>query len=118
MQARSRSSNSIAVFAVALLVLTMRAPGAAAVRLELDDSAATDPKFGATYRAAYAVEVEDNGVPFRRFTVHVPDSTALPEAQRAGRFLAQVWRAANRRLGTLPSGLRRNTVDVWMTRTG
>jgi hypothetical protein len=118
MQVRSRSSSSLVLFALALIAFSVRATAATGVRLELDATVSADPKFGVTYRAAYAVEVEENGVLVRRFTIHVPDSTALPEAQRAGRFLGQLWRAANRRLGTLASGLRRTTVDVWMTRTG
>lgn len=77
-----------------------------------------DPRDRAAYRAVCYAYVADGGMLVRRFAVHVPDREALPFARRAARFLALLWGAANRRFGTLASGLRKTTVEVWMTRSG
>jgi hypothetical protein len=79
---------------------------------------ASDPKEQNSYSTACYVYLDENGLLIRRFTVHVPDREALPYARRAGRMLALIWGSANRRFGNLASGLRRTTVDVWMTRAG
>jgi hypothetical protein len=120
MRIRSSSSSSLVGFVLTALALCGAAGASASndVQLVAETTAAADPRFGVSYRTAYRVEIDENGALFNRFTVHVPDSGGMPEAQRAGRFLAQVWRAANRRFSTLASGLRRTPVDVWLTRTG
>jgi hypothetical protein len=88
------------------------------VRVASAESAALDPRFNVAYKRVVEVHVEENGVPFRRFNVHVSDAEGLAEAQRAGQFLGVIWNAANRRFGNLTGALRRTPVDVWLTRTG
>lgn len=125
MRIRSRLSNRplrVSVCLVAFLTTSCRPllayPTAPQVRLTTEVSSAVDPHFGLAYSRACAVEIDENGVLIRRFTVHVQDLAALPESQRVGRFLAHLWSAANRRFGTLCSALRKSPVDVWLTRTG
>lgn len=77
-----------------------------------------DPKFDAPYSAVCYVEVAENGEMVRRFAVHTPGADTLPLARKAGRFMALLWSAANRRFGTLASGLRRKPVDVWLSGSG
>jgi len=93
---------------------------------------ARDPRDRAAFRAVCYVYIADHGASraesrssppptpwmVRRFAVYVPDRDTLPFARRAARFLALLWDAANRRFGTLARGLRKTTVDVWMTRSG
>ncbi len=92
--------------------------GVVEARLNTTETTARDPRFDAEYRSACQVDVDEHGLFVRRFTVHVPDSASQPYARRAGRFLALMWGAANRRFGTLSSGLRKTPVDVWLSRTG
>jgi hypothetical protein len=82
------------------------------------DVSVSDPKEQVAYPIVCYVYLDENGLFIRRFTVHVPDREALPFARRAGRMLALIWGSANRRIGNLASGLRKTTVDVWLTRVG
>jgi hypothetical protein len=83
-----------------------------------DDQAVTDATTGRRFAAGVTVETEQNGETQTRFAVHVPDSTHLPLARKAARFLAVLWGLADSRFGALNARLRSGKADVWICRDG
>ncbi|MGC8668981.1 MAG: hypothetical protein ACP5VE_12780 [Chthonomonadales bacterium] len=77
-----------------------------------------EKRTGKLFASLCIVNSLHDGVEERRFVIHVPDAAFLPFGQRAARFLALVWAAADRRWGRLCSRLRQAPIDVWLTREG